>query len=430
MTRTRPARRLRPDRSALLPRAPRGRQREAHSGHSGHDTNSLSGSQTPLPTWPAPPWRRLAGQSKEQDHAALRGGGTCPAVAWQPGATAACEQHPAAATRALLAAARSWRGTAGARARHGGGGTRRALPAAGKGRLSHSPQGKLGCGRHGSGDDLSGAWECPTVPPRKRTGRGPAHLLLQTDAKLLGGQRGPRRRRLGGSGDLAPVQVPELLVVSADTAEARRSARGGGASGHGPGAPSLTLLGPRAAPPPHTCAAVCACACAPTPPRPAPTIPRRPGPSSHPGTRPTSPANPWPTFHPRLCWTHPFPAFPVPWKLTSAVTSSWKLSLIVPSLVVLTDLWSPPRGSIPRAGSLPTPLCVPDFRHVTWRPEELTSPLPLQGCPARCGLARTLLPQRAPEWGLQRAEGAWQGLRDQPLCWLWGQPATCLPLLP
>lgn len=74
--------------------------------------------------------------------------------------------------------------------------------------------------------------ECPAVPQRRQAGHGPAHLLLQTDAKLLGGQGGPRRRCLGGRGGPALVQAPKLLIVPADTAGARLSPCRGGASGH------------------------------------------------------------------------------------------------------------------------------------------------------------------------------------------------------
>ena len=70
----------------------------------------------------------------------------------------------------------------------------------------------------------------PTVPGNKAD-PVPAHLLLQTDAELLGGQRGPRWGRLGGRGQPAGVQVPKLLVISVDTTEAQLSASRGAASG-------------------------------------------------------------------------------------------------------------------------------------------------------------------------------------------------------
>lgn len=59
--------------------------------------------------------------------------------------------------------------------------------------------------------------------PTEETRAGQAHLLLQTDAKLLGGQRGPRRRRLGRRERPTLGQVPQLLVVPVDTAKARFS---------------------------------------------------------------------------------------------------------------------------------------------------------------------------------------------------------------
>ena len=70
----------------------------------------------------------------------------------------------------------------------------------------------------------------PTVPGNKAD-PVPTHLLLQTDAELLGGQRGPRWGRLGGMGQPAGVQIPKLLIVSEDTTEAQLSASRGAASG-------------------------------------------------------------------------------------------------------------------------------------------------------------------------------------------------------
>lgn len=67
--------------------------------------------------------------------------------------------------------------------------------------------------------------------PRKQGRPRPTHLLLQTDAELLGGQRGPRWGRLGGRGQPAGVQVPKLLVISVETTEAQLSAGRGAASG-------------------------------------------------------------------------------------------------------------------------------------------------------------------------------------------------------
>lgn len=63
--------------------------------------------------------------------------------------------------------------------------------------------------------------------PGTRAECTPAHLLLQADAKLLGGQRGPRRWRLGRRGQPARMQVPKLLVMPVDTMEAQMSPRRG-----------------------------------------------------------------------------------------------------------------------------------------------------------------------------------------------------------
>lgn len=81
---------------------------------------------------------------------------------------------------------------------------------------------KLGCWRQKSGENVSGLRSAPQLPGLQGIGAGtsPAHLLLQTDAKLLRGQRGPRGRRLGGRRRPALVQALELLIVPADTTEA------------------------------------------------------------------------------------------------------------------------------------------------------------------------------------------------------------------
>lgn len=95
--------------------------------------------------------------------------------------------------------------------------------------------------------------ECPTVPQRKSAGHPPAHLLLQTDAKLLGGQRGPRRRHLGRRGRPALVQVPELLIIPEDTAETRLSPCWGQTPCERLQGPCPVLLGPGAIQPSHAC---------------------------------------------------------------------------------------------------------------------------------------------------------------------------------
>lgn len=181
--------------------------------------------------------------------------------------------------------------------------------------------GKLGCGRQRSGDDPLGH-ERPTAPQRKRAGGVPPHLLLKTDAKLLGGQRGPRRRRLGGRGDPALVRVPELLVMPADTAEARLSPCGGRASGRGAGRRER-LRDTRASRfwahvPYHRLTRAHARDTH------IHTVARCPERSSNPSKCPTSPASPWPTCHPPpldAAFPGLFAQPAVPWRLTSGVPS-------------------------------------------------------------------------------------------------------------
>lgn len=119
-----------------------------------------------------------------------------------------------------------------------------------------SPAGVSGTAGYKGLGTASLGHECPTVPQRKPAGHLPAHLLLQTDAKLLGGQRGPRRRHLGRRGRPALAQVPELLIVPEDTAEARLSPCRGRTPRECLQDPCLILLGPGTVPPAHACVCV------------------------------------------------------------------------------------------------------------------------------------------------------------------------------
>lgn len=215
------------------------------------------------------------------------------------------------------------------------------------------------------------------------------------------------------------MQAPELLIVPVDTAGARLSPCRGGASGHRGHTPR-TAAGPCAASSGPTCHSAIShvCMCTHThahSPRYHGCSRRRPREQANPSLSCEPPANISPaclhegfrllgapsrsllTWHPPLethFRTHLLEASP---GISSPLT---------PSLAVITDLRPPLPASVPRAGSLPTPLYVPSFWRVTWHPEELnTSPVP-EGLPTSLQLGQGPAPRKEPPARkMQRAGG-------------------------
>lgn len=115
---------------------------------------------------------------------------------------------------------------------------------------------------------------------------------------------------------------------------------------------------------------------------------------------------------------------PVPWKLTS---SRYPLATCCPLPSCCHRLEAPPPpGSTPGAGSLPTWFCVPSFWRATQCPGQLNiSPAPAS-LPTSLQRRKGPAPSKEPpERDMQRAGGP-----RPALAWLWGQPATRLPLHP